>query len=337
MQNSLFDYYFETIGVEGELRDQRAFVVGAIPFRMANDFQEVFSYQPQKYHADLWQKIVSNDQRAFPAPKSCNIACISISKSKEESLEFLKLALYVLKEDGLIVAIGANDANGKRLVKWMNELGVNVESLSKDKHRVVYGKKPNEAMSNYSPEYELKLIELDDDQFVTISGIYGWNKIDVGSDLLTEFLPDDLTGQGADFGCGYGFLSKAVLKNCRKIQFFDLIDADARALVAAQENMDGYGGDATIDYKWIDITDRTQLTKQYDFIVMNPPFHEGKKADSNIGINFIINASACLRNNGVLYMVANRHLPYEDALSKNFKKAEKIAEEDGYKVFKAIK
>ena len=44
-----------------------------------------------------------------------------------------------------------------------------------------------------------------------------------------------------------------------------------------------------------------------------------------------------LRNGGQLWLVANRHLPYEAALEQKFRSVAPIAAEGGYKVIEAIK
>ena len=70
---------------------------------------------------------------------------------------------------------------------------------------------------------------------------------------------------------------------------------------------------------------------------MNPPFHQGKNIDSDIGADFIKRAAICLKPSGMLYMVANSFLPYEKILEKNFKKFDKVIEQNGFKVLFAQK
>ena len=77
--------------------------------------------------------------------------------------------------------------------------------------------------------------------------------------------------------------------------------------------------------------------KNLDFIVMNPPFHEGKKTNVEIGKAFISNAFEELKSGGILYMVANAHLPYEAVLSEKFSTIEKKFEGQGFKIFAAVK
>jgi 16S rRNA (guanine1207-N2)-methyltransferase len=59
-------------------------------------------------------------------------------------------------------------------------------------------------------------------------------------------------------------------------------------------------------------------TEPYDAILSNPPFHTGRRADPGLGRAFISAAARMLKPSGKFIMVANRHLPYEDALKDAF-------------------
>ena len=74
-----------------------------------------------------------------------------------------------------------------------------------------------------------------------------------------------------------------------------------------------------------------------DFVIMNPPFHTGKKNDIGLGLNFIQNAAHHLRKGGVLMMVANVHLPYENHLKSLFSNFDIIAQKSGFKIIRAVK
>ncbi|MDN3718595.1 methyltransferase [Roseibium salinum] len=87
---------------------------------------------------------------------------------------------------------------------------------------------------------------------------------------------------------------------------------------------------------WSDVT--KGIEGPYDFIVSNPPFHQAGKADrTDVGQGFIRAAAAGLRSGGDFYMVANRHLPYEQTLTEVFAHVVQLADEGGYKVIKAVK
>ena len=49
--------------------------------------------------------------------------------------------------------------------------------------------------------------------------------------------PSDLAGHVADFGCGWGYLSRHVLDHCPGIARIDMIDAEHRAIEAARANV----------------------------------------------------------------------------------------------------
>ncbi|MDR2873003.1 MAG: class I SAM-dependent methyltransferase [Xanthomonadaceae bacterium] len=172
-------------------------------------------------------------------------------------------------------------------------------------------------------------------EFLSRPGIFSWNRIDPASSLLARHLPANLAGQGADLGVGYGYLADAVLSRCPRIVRLDLYDAEARALALAERNLARYAPTVDLRYRWHDVT--TGLQERYDFIVSNPPFHgQGREGRPEIGQRFIATAAAALRPSGRLWMVANRHLPYEKMLSGRFGEVRVVADDRGFKVIEAI-
>ena len=80
------------------------------------------------------------------------------------------------------------------------------------------------------------------------------------------------------------------------------------------------------------------LSRRYDVIVTNPPFHAlPGDARPDIGRAFIAAAGEALKPDGVLWLVANRQLPYEEALGANFASVRVVAQRDGFKVVEAVK
>ena len=87
---------------------------------------------------------------------------------------------------------------------------------------------------------------------------------------------------------------------------------------------------------WTDVAKGTGLAA-LDFVVMNPPFHDGGAEDRSLGQLFVRRAAEALRKGGRLWLTANRHLPYEPVLKPLFKHVTPVAEADGYKVIEAVK
>ena len=258
-------------------------------------------------------------------------ALVLVSKDKTAAQYELALAFEALDKNGLLMAAAANDANGNRLESWFADMGLAAQSASKNKSRVVWAMKGDEAVTPF--EWLLRgavqQVEIDGDVYWSQPGLFGWDKADTGSALLAQRLPGGLKGSGADFGCGYGYLARKILA-LHKPALLTVIDADKRAVDCCVKNNPAAKG------VWADLTQPWQ-GDSFDWIVMNPPFHLGKMTDSDIGAAFICTAAGALKKGGHLYMVANRHLPYEDIVSKNFSRMETIDQAQGFKIIFAQK
>lgn len=270
--------------------------------------------------------------------KNHDVAFIRSSKSARETGGFIVEALRVLKNDAILVIAAANDEGAGRYKKILEKLGLdNVKSLSKNKARVIWGHYSGEKNDAYTQMLEdgnwQSILSAD---FVSKPGIFGWNKEDSGSKLLLSTISDDIKGNIADFGCGYGYLSVNILKNFSKIEKISCIDADYRAIQACEKNLKGINKSVQHEFLWEDLTKDTSV-KNLDYIIMNPPFHEGKNTDVGIGVEFIDTAHNALKKGGVMWMVANAHLPYENVLHERFDHVQKMFEGQGFKVFRAIK
>lgn len=157
-------------------------------------------------------------------------------------------------------------------------------------------------------------------RFVTLPGLFSADGPDPGSALLAAALPAGLSGEGADLGAGWGYLSACLLARAPGITTLHLIESDARALDCARRNLD----DARACFHWADAT-QPLPGMQLDFVITNPPFHAGRAGRPELGAAFIRAAAAMLKPGGRLWLVANRHLPYEAALAANFRKAGEFA------------
>jgi len=263
---------------------------------------------------------------------------IHASKNAVETKALIAQGLHHLQPGGLLSICAGNKSGGTRLKKLLQQAGLSdVQDYSKHKARVAWGRKESgidEAMiRNWFEAGQPQPIA--NGSYQSWPGIYGWDKIDKGSQLLIDNLPEDIAGKGADFGCGYGYLSCELARRYPAIQSLTCIDAEARALDMCRRNNAGFEGVA-FDYLWADLTKPGEL-KNRDFIIMNPPFHEGQSGDPAIGKAFIANAAGALKQGGTLYMVANSHLPYEQTLEQHFTQTKKLYEGQGFKVFQAAK
>jgi len=286
-------------------------------------------------------------------------AYLLFPKNMVEGRYFIAQASRLVKASGMIYVSAENKAGGSRLQKIVQQFGGEiVQQISKHKSRFVAFENmalDQSVVDGAIKEGSLKVI--DKTGFEAQSGVYGYNKIDKGSAVLLRHIPQDLKGKVADFGCGYGYLLQHLLQQNEGIKIAYGIDADARALECARQNLlkssscDLIAGSqdeqedpsvkpkddgCEVEFLWADLLTADGVPARLDAIIMNPPFHEGKKADSDIGVSFIKTAAASLRRNGALYMVANNQLPYEAVLKDAFFSYECLAQDNGFKVFKAV-
>jgi 16S rRNA (guanine1207-N2)-methyltransferase len=112
----------------------------------------------------------------------------------------------------------------------------------------------------------------------------------------------------------------------------ELIDIDRRAIDAARCNV----GDPRAAFSWRDLRiGEPAETGALDFVVMNPPFHDGGAEDRALGAAFLHRAAEMLKPEGVCALVANRHLPYEATLRAAFAHARQVEQAEGYKIYEA--
>lgn len=165
------------------------------------------------------------------------------------------------------------------------------------------------------------------DGFVTRPGVFSADGVDPGSALLIPHLVG-LAGRVCDLGAGWGVLGRAVLAS-DAVTALACVEAEADALDCARENLP----DPRADFHWADAV--TWEGGPFDVVVMNPPFHAGRRAEPELGRAFLRTAARILAPRGKLLMVANRQLPYEAALSDLFAERIALADADGYKMIEA--
>lgn len=322
-----------------EIYEAPCLFINSLAPQNIHDFNQVSHLNYNYFHASSWSDQYTNIIRDLKTvEKYKNIFCL-VPKSKTEAFYLIALAAQKLEENGTIVCVLANDAGGKNLEKYMKQFGFEGQSHSKNKTRIFVGLVENvntDFIEKSLKEGEAYEVNIGTERYYSQAGVFGWNKIDQGSKLLLENIDQLLQGWGADFGCGYGYLSKNICKTYPNISGLYAMDIDFRAVECARQNLKSVT-DIEIEYIWCDLTQKLEGLKPLDWVVMNPPFHEGKKTAASLGRKMIETAHSRLKIGGILYIVANNHLPYEGVLNNLFRQSEKQIEANGFKVFKCKK
>jgi 16S rRNA (guanine1207-N2)-methyltransferase len=257
------------------------------------------------------------------------LGLVLLTKHKEENFANVARGWSLLEPGGTLVCAGANDDGAASLEKQVRKAVGLDDTLSKFHCRVFWLTKGDAEPPSYWRGLA-GLQPVDDSSWLSKPGIFSWDRVDDGSALLGRHIPDDLTGSVADFGCGWGYLARQMLQPA--VTQLDLIDAEHLALDAARANI----VDARASFHWLDLT-REPAPTTYDTIVCNPPFHTGRASTPSLGQAIIEAAAHALRPGGRFYMVANRGLPYEPMLKRNFASFETLADNNKFRVTRAVR
>lgn len=241
----------------------------------------------------------------------------------------LALALRALVPGAPLTVLAPKDKGGSRLRGELEDLGCSVSEDARRHHRICTTLRPAEpagldaAIAAGAPRFVEAL------GLWSQPGVFAWDRIDPGSALLVEHLPP-LAGRGADLGCGLGVLARAALAS-PAVTGLVLMDIDRRAIAAARRNVE----DPRASFQWMDLRAPAGAPAGLDFVVCNPPFHDGGAEDRALGQIVVRRAAGMLRRGGRLFLVANRHLPYEAVLKAAFRTVTPRVEAHGYKVHEA--
>lgn len=275
-----------------------------------------------------------------PAPED-HFALVMLLPPRQRELRKVMLARAIghVADGGTLLAAVANREGARSARDDLERLAGPTQHLTKHKCRVFWLQvdvvRLDEALRHEWLAHDA--LRRTVDGLVSRPGLFAWDRVDPGSALLAERLPDDLAGRVADLGAGAGYLSVQLVRRCPRVTSIDLFEADARALPAARINLEraceACAREVTYTCHWHDVA--TGLPATFDHIVSNPPFHQGRAAIPQLGRAFIAAAAAALRPGGTFRMVANRHLAYEATLREQFAQVRMVAERDGYKVLEA--
>ena len=168
-------------------------------------------------------------------------------------------------------------------------------------------------------------------------GLFGWDRIDAGSALLTEQLPAFFGTEKQpvspapprtllDLGCGYGYLS---LMAARYGDFrITATDNCAAALLACERNFEVHG----IDGEVVASDAGDTLAGPFDALLCNPPFHQGFQSDRRLTDKFIAAARRLLHPRGRALFVVNSFVPLEGLAAGVFGRVQVMVNDGRFKV-----
>lgn len=250
---------------------------------------------------------------------------VCLPRARAEALDMLAEACALT--EGPVIVDGQKTDGVDAILKALRSKVTVSEPISKAHGKIFWFTSPGKDALAAWRAAPVELSDASGRVFHTRAGLFSADEVDPGSALLAAALPETLSGEAVDLGAGWGYLSASLLARAPKITALHLVESDARALDCARRNVT----DTRAVFHWADAT-LPLPGLQADVVVMNPPFHTGRKGQPGLGIAFIRAAAALLRPTGKLWLVANRHLPYEAAMATSFRNHSEVAGTSSFKI-----
>jgi len=169
-------------------------------------------------------------------------------------------------------------------------------------------------------------------KLISDSGVFSKNRIDFGTNLLLNSLPNLDDQLVLDVGCGYGIIGIAIAKKYKNAQV-ELIDVNTKAIDLTKENILLNKLTNAIAYP---SNVYENVNKMYDAIVTNPPIRAGKEVVHKI----VLGSRNYLNAKGAIYLVIRKQqgaLSLLKEMEKIFAKVEILEKKNGYFIFKGLK
>jgi 16S rRNA (guanine1207-N2)-methyltransferase len=276
---------------------------------------------------------------AFPPIPAAKYSWIIVNLPRQKALlrMLLDCAAALLADDGVLWLAGENKAGIKSADKLLKQHFGRVRKLDNARHCTLYEASAGLAQHTFNPRNYRQEWPLGCDHSTLIirsyPGVFAHGRLDAGTALLLEALCKlSLDGDILDFACGAGVIGACIAAR-QTSGSVTLLDSNALALKSSEETLASNQLQGTV----LASDGLSELEGQYDLIVSNPPIHEGIRTDNQLSMRLLESVHEHIRPAGMLVLVANIHLPYENWLSKRFKRSHELLTNDNFKVIVAKK
>jgi len=168
-------------------------------------------------------------------------------------------------------------------------------------------------------------------RFVTDAGVFSKGEVDNGTRLLLEALPEQMSGEILDLGCGWGVIGISIAKKWPECRV-TMADVNLRALELSREN----AKKNRVETECIESDGMAALaSRTFDAVVTNPPIRAGKQ----VIYQMFADAAKSLKPGGALYLVIRKQQGAESCikyLKTIYGEVEKLDRSGGFWVIKGI-
>jgi 16S rRNA (guanine1207-N2)-methyltransferase len=269
----------------------------------------------------------------FPPPGPFDGAAVRLPKGREGLRMVVAWVAGRLAPDGRLWLCGQNDAGIRSARAALEEAFCEVEDLDARKHCRVYEARGPRPEVIAEPAAWIQRFQDPDFPTGPLSweawpGSFAFGRVDGASALLAEVLaqwPLAAPTRVLDLCAGVGLLAAAV-RACWPGATLDLLDHDPLALEAAARNLPG--ARCVLSDGWANVPEAS-----WDFIVSNPPFHQGVRAALDLPAQLLGGAVSRLTQDGLLVAVLPKTIPIQAALAGAEAEVALVAEDPSSRVW----
>lgn len=246
------------------------------------------------------------------------------------------LRAVVTPETRIIAAAKARDIHTSTLQLFASILGETHTSLAWKKARLIFCQVAERTLAP-APLTTRWPLEGTPYTMHNHAGVFSRNSLDIGARFFLQHLPDDLQGEVADLGCGNGVLGLMVLHRCPQARML-FADESYMAVASARLNVQHNRPQDLLRCEfWVGNGLAGREGATLDAVLCNPPFHQQHSITDQVAWDMFVAARRCLKRNGALYIVGNRHLNYYSKLRRLFGNCTTLGMNSKFVVLKAVK
>ena len=307
------------------------------PFSIGDSYLSELATRQNLSGNDIAENSVTFLDSTAPYPASPELVLIKIPKTLALLEQQLRALRHVVTPQTRIIAgAKARDIHNSTLALFEKIIGPTTTTLAWKKARLINSVFSNPELKDAPDTLSWQL----DGTAWTIhnhANVFSRTGLDIGARFFLEHLPKDLEGEIVDLGCGNGVIGLTLLESNPQAQVV-FVDESPMAVASSQLNVETNMPDE-IDRCEFMINNGLSGIEPFRFnaVLCNPPFHQQHAVTDQIAWEMFHHARRCLKINGELYIVANRHLDYFRKLKKIFGNCETVASNTKFVVLKAVK
>ncbi|EBW3099596.1 23S rRNA (guanine(1835)-N(2))-methyltransferase RlmG [Salmonella enterica] len=307
------------------------------PYSIGDSYLSELGTRENLRHNGIAESSVTFLDSTADYPQAPGVVLIKVPKTLallEQQLRALRKV--VTAQTRIIAGAKARDIHTSTLELFEKVLGPTTTTLAWKKARLINCTFSHPQLADAPQTLSWKL----EDTGWTIhnhANVFSRTGLDIGARFFMQHLPENLDGEIVDLGCGNGVIGLSLLaKNPQANVVF--VDESPMAVDSSRLNVETNLPEAFERCEFM-INNALSGVEPFRFnaVFCNPPFHQKHALTDNIAWEMFHHARCCLKINGELYIVANRHLDYFHKLKKIFGNCATIATNNKFVILKAVK